>query len=52
MRSFVAGLTAVAVLLALAGCSSSEEAVVGADGLPLGARYLDDDPACTAPRCF
>jgi diacylglycerol O-acyltransferase/trehalose O-mycolyltransferase len=50
MRSSIAGLTA-AILLSLAGCSSSQETRSDA-GLPENARYLADDPSCAAPRCF
>lgn len=53
MRSSVASLAAAAVLLALAGCSSSDETgFAAAKGLPEGARYLGDDASCVAPRCF
>ena len=54
MRSSVAGLMTAALLLALTACSSSEEGgdAPSADGVPKGARYLTDDPACAAPRCF
>lgn len=41
-----------ALLCMLGGCSSDEIGNDASSGLPQGARFIADDPACAAPRCF
>ncbi len=48
MRAGMASWWIVA-LLAVTACSGDNS---GGDGLPPEARFLSDDPSCTAPRCF
>ncbi|HUP91553.1 MAG TPA: alpha/beta hydrolase-fold protein [Solimonas sp.] len=38
--------------LVLAACADSAAPAAGKDGLPEGAIFVADDPACAAPRCF
>ncbi len=47
----IAGVGTAAALL-LGACASDELESAAAGGVPAEARFLSDDAACTAPRCF
>lgn len=55
MKARIGAVMAAAAVLLLSACGSSDgdaDGATAAAGLPAGARFLTDDAACTAPRCF